>query len=699
MVPLQKDTKRIQKHVDKLLASRPTSSADVLRELAYAGADRAAAERVLAAVDWQRQANIVAQKEAEDKKATPDMIAAGLAGRGFSRAERIDALSRIDFVERGIEAAREAVESRHAGPAAVRNMLESDGYDPVSINTVMNRLGVRWDHRMDDFTMELLSEGLSRSEIDSILDNLGYSAGAVTRYFKKNRVDWSVQATERAIRMAVMGLPRERIEAALRDIGFSPVQSERAVKRVGFGTQALADRMARTYMENMAVSEQDMRERLDYAAFSSERIDKACRSVGADSVDWVAASAEPITKWLDSNPTLSRVEVTNTLREMGYSEKQIQNALKAADPDWKQRAHACAVSSWVGCNARAESKMHDILAIAGFTKSEIEYAIREFYHGESEEDCAFRDACDMGSLYMSKAAIERELANGGYSKSTIEKTSGRLFFDWDMHAVRYLRRMADRIIAQGLLADPAGMYQVMNGAGFTHEQAKSAIESIDFPWVSIAAEVIRQNVSKGGASYIEGILDERMYFDETKRIAKEMVDYDNINWDQRAQEMLSNLLAVPPLTPDEIVARMRERGHTEESIGYAIRNTLIPDDVSWTDRTIGYIRKLQYENHYSRRDLIARLKADGVGDERLKDVLSQMRFDWAYEAMQTAIELSSDPTNMPIEDIPAALSQRGFTCHQIDCAFAKLDFEDGRLVAFWDARRSEVMDRFEPDDE
>ena len=227
--------------------------------------------------------------------------------------------------------------------------------------------------------------------------------------------------------------------------------------------------------------------------------------------------------------------------------------------------------------------------------------------------------------------------------------------------------------------DPAAMHEVMKSAGFTRRQSELAVRSVDYPWTAVAADMILNNLSRGGPSYIENLLESRGFDEKTRRAAKDIVDYQYVNWKMRAHEMLVKYLERQLLTPGEIRLLMLRRGHSEASVEYAFAHTLIPDDADWDARSVETIREVLNEQHYSRRELTTRLRNEGMDEERMRTVLRKVRPSWMRCAEHAALEILHERGHESSwDDVAQQLQRRGFTRKQIETAIdrARSSFDD-----------------------
>ncbi len=126
---------------------------------------------------------------------------------------------------------------------------------------------------------------------------------------------------------------------------------------------------AKSYIEYMGMSRDELIEQLEWEGFTTEAATYAADNCGADWYEEAEQSAADYLKYLG----MSYTGLLDQLEYDGFTPDQAKKAVEACNPDWNEQAAKCA-QGYLDIDLSKE-EIYDMLQYEGFTEEQIQYGM------------------------------------------------------------------------------------------------------------------------------------------------------------------------------------------------------------------------------------------------------------------------------------------------------------------------------------
>lgn len=442
---------------------------------------------VIYSVNKEKELYAYAQRLAANNDISYNNLYEGLREKGYSEDDSFKAIQalNIDFAENAVNVAYTAAQDSNklSSKEEVSKILESKGFANSEIEKAMS--SIDWSKYLTIYIDACISKSkeLDKNTIITNIENAKFSSTEVD-YVKRN-AEWSKLAKKNL--NTYLGdeelHTKEEAKLFLEEKGYSDEDIDKTFKEYEWDTYAY--QYLTKYLQQQEEAGKTIESSrnsyvkiLEDAKFDQEDIELVIgrfdfASYATSKIDTIAENG----KFIDKN------EVKKSLEADGYTEEEIETALKATD--W----NATAITSLDSLKDKTLSKadMLKKLTDAGYSESEIEYAKKKYVWADQLKKYVF-DYLEPENKTGSEEHLRELLKDSGYTEDEI--------IDFFYHSISsdYFKNNAKEAVKD-----------ISSSTTYSRNAARNFLKNLNYSNTEINAVINSTDWEEVAKKYIKGI--------------------------------------------------------------------------------------------------------------------------------------------------------------------------------------------------
>lgn len=662
------ETAGVRERADALLAEGPRSRDSVERILAQEGWSRKEIGAALRDVDWQTQAQTIADKVLVRLSSGPHDVLKRLFVAGFTEAEIAKVQSRYDWSEL-IRPRAELLLRAPFSRVVARTTLLNLGFSPEVVEAELDRYNQAfWEKQAQQAVSEWLEQWESRQTFDprGMLRDRGFTPLEIAYATDSLVLSLRDVACREAQSLYDRGVSVDGSILALEFAGFPEGDAIYASTTVRQDGRSVYERRVESYMKRDVRTEAGLLQAIGPAPDGT--LEDLYDKYGLADVDWVEINRESILRRLEDWRE-GRARASEFLMRAGYTRPQIVAALK--DVDWDAVAAAAAQQYVDELEAFSPDDLREVLSTDDFEDAEIDSAVAAVrWPSDAPPDV---DIAWLRRLYVQPAlqdeAVEYMVLRGR-PEDRVREALAELDLDWS----RPLQELADQWfnVQQAVTAATPKMLREGVQGHVTVQLADDALDAVRHDWSAEARRLIREMKEQGFPDTIilRTLYDEEFAWDTIAAMARSERLGESFG-PKAAAEHLETLLRTTHYSRSGIESELKALGYSAELLAEAQRiSGLELHRVDWRKRALQWIRKEGEQFGLSKEAMRAALLEQGFEKADVTWAIGKHRGDYVQNAVRFAEHLMDQ--GAPRDQLASLLEQGRFTRAEITAALKQI---------------------------